>query len=210
MTPSIQFASGFQIAILVDRIASAMRTAGFPKDLFQEVLDHQPDLLTPELLEVVRKHVEGGNPMIIHRVRVDRTRSKSASLLAIGGIQHIDRKVVDSAPTGDEEDVDVYIFKPGPECYIEGRITCEEVARQYERYHLKPDLQAVAALHEEDPSWSARNPHAMQWHDGEHYCFASFGEACGRRRVNVNRYVHVWDDHWSFAGVRKNPSSASS
>ncbi|OHA80880.1 MAG: hypothetical protein A2675_02195 [Candidatus Yonathbacteria bacterium RIFCSPHIGHO2_01_FULL_51_10] len=164
-------------------------------NIVQHVLG-QPEYVA-EQVAVLRKRVEAVSGMIVRRVRVNRIRSPQEVLDATGRKQYTDRKVVDSMPRGEGEEVDVYLFKES--CTISN----DDLAKKYESLGLKPDLYAEAAINEADPAFADDHPNGSQWKDGDgKWCFAAFRRWDGERLVYVDRSGHVWRDDWWFAGVR--------
>lgn len=201
MTPGIQFASGFQIAKLFERLDLAVRAERFPADLLRDAMNHQPDLLTPELLAVVRKHVEGGDITTVSHIQVNRGLAPWEVIESIGGHQHIDPEVLQAVPTGLGEEVDLGIIEPSSGYYQEGRISSLQVAELYGANRLTPDPRALAEAFSSQPLFRDGRHYATQWQVGGVFCFLA---GCCHKDdwyVHMGRSPESWGEEWRFVGT---------
>lgn len=160
--------------------------------------------LAGEMLAVFRKRVEAVSDMIVRRVKVNRTRNPQEVLDATGRKQYTDRKVVDSMPKGEGEEVEVVFFKPDL-TRRNGYISDADLDKEYELRGLKPaDPYSVAAVNETDPAFADEKPHGTHWKNADgNWCFAAFDHWRDERHVSVDRIDHGWDVSWWFGGLRK-------
>jgi len=107
----------------------------FTSKVAQDVLG-QPEFVG-EMVTVLRKRVEADSEMIVRRVKVNRLRSPQEAIDATGRKQYTDRKVVDSMPQGEGEEVDVYFFP------LREYRSVQDVQRMLDERGLKPDPYAV-------------------------------------------------------------------
>ena len=168
----------------------------FTSKVAQDVLG-QPEFVG-EMVTVLRKRVEAASEMIVRRVKVNRLRSPQEAIDATGRKQYTDRKVVDSMPQGEGEEVDVYFFP------LREYRSVQDVQRMLDERGLKPDPYVVSAVNEADPSFADEKPNGTQWldKDGRHCCVA-FDRWRGGRGVFCSRSDGGWRDGWWVGGVRK-------
>ncbi len=141
--------------------------------------------------------------IIVRKVTVNRGRSQQEALYTTGCAQYVDRKVVDSMPKGEGDEVEVMFFKPDLS-QRNGFISDDDLKREVELRGLKPaDPISVAAVNEADPSFVNKRPHGTYWKDikGD-LCYATFDHT-DERRVRVKSGDRGWSDYWWFAGLRK-------
>ena len=120
--------------------------------------------------------------------------------------QYTDRKVVDSMPKGEGDEVEVVFFKPEPWEYTEpGYISDDDLEKAYERRNRNPaDPYSVAAVNEADPAFADEKPHGTHWKNADgKWCFAALLPLGRQAQVRVDRIGRGWNDNWWFAGVRK-------
>lgn len=160
--------------------------------------------LAGEQFAVFRRRAEAVSNLIVRKVKVNRSRTPQEALNATGRKQYTDRKVVDSMPNGEGEEVEVMFFKPDL-TERNGQISDDDLEKEFELRGFKPaDPISVAAVNEADPAFADENPHGTHWKnaDGE-WCFAAFDRWRVERRVSVDRHDGGWGVSWWFAGFRK-------
>lgn len=174
----------------------------FPAEAVQTALG-QPKL-ADEMLTVFRRFVEAVSNLIVRVVKVIRSRSTQEALDATNRAQYTDRKVVDSMPKGEGDEVEVVFFKPDLS-QRNGFISDDDLEKEFELRGLKPaDPVSVAAVNEADPAFADEKPHGTHWKDAKgNWCCATFNRWRDERGVHVSRYDRDWSDYWWFAGVRK-------
>lgn len=101
-------------------------------------------------------------------------------------------------PRGVGVEVDV-VFFPGKRS-----LSNAEVEEQYALRGLTPDPYAQAAVNEADPAFADTHPNGTQWKNvDDRWCYATFDQWGGERRVDVHRLDLSWYAFWWFAGLRK-------
>jgi hypothetical protein len=160
--------------------------------------------LADEQFAIFRRRVEAVSNLIVRRAKVNRNKTPQEVLGATGRKQYTDRKVVDSMPKGEGDEVEVVFFKPDLS-KGNGFISDDDLEKEFELRGLKPaDPYSVAAVNEADPAFADEKPHGTHWMNADgNWCFATFSYWRGERRVDVYRDAHDWHDDWWFAGVRK-------
>ena len=158
-----------------------------------------------EQVGVIRARVAALTGMTLRRVKVNRTRTPQEMLDALGRRQYTDRAVVDAMSRGEGEEVDMYFFTPHKSAYDRnGRISDDNLAKQYELRGLVPDPYAQDAVNEADPAFADEHPNGTHWKDADgNWCFATFDQWDGGRCVCVRRDGDGWRDDWCFGGRRK-------
>ena len=195
-----------QIENAVNKLRDAMRKhrSSITSDVAQQVLGVEN--LGMMMFTPFRERAEVVSNLIIRKVKVNRSRSPQEALDATGRVQYTDRKVVDSMPKGEGDEVEVVLFKPEPWEYIKsGCISDDDLKKAYERRNSKPaDPYSVAAVNEADPTFADEKPQGTHWKDAKgNWCYATFGRWGVKRKVFVRRSGSVWRGGWWFAGVRK-------
>jgi len=159
-----------------------------------------------DLLGAFRRRVEAVSNLIIRHVRVDRSLEPQQLLDATGRVQYTDRNVVSSMPRGQEDEGDVFFFKPRDEAYDEdGLISDDALESEYEFFGFVPvDSYKLAQVHIDDPAFSDKEPSATHWRNSHgQWCYAIFDRWNDGRRVIVDRDDYRWNRDYRFAGVRK-------
>lgn len=203
MTPSKTTTAGqIDKAVANYRALLEKHSGDFNTDAVQMVLG-QPEL-AGEQFAVFRRRVEAVSNLIVRTAKVNRGRSQQEAIEATGRAQYTDRKVVDSMPKGEGDEVEVVFFKPDLS-NRNGFISNDDLEKEFELRGLKPaDPVSVAAVNEADPAFADEKPHGTHWKDAKgNWCCAAFGRWGDRRGVYVSRNGSDWDDSWWFAGVRK-------
>lgn len=193
-----------QIDDLANKVRDAARTHRdeIEKDPAQEGL--RSENVGMRLFAEFRRIVEEISRRIVHLVTVNRALTHEQHLAATGRRQYVDKKVVAAMPRGVGDKVRLVYFKPGPECYEHGVISCVALEQEYEKLNLDPDLDAQADDNAADPAFADEKPNGCQWRDKDgNFCYAAFGRWDGERGVGVSRSDGDWDDDWLFAGVPK-------
>lgn len=193
-----------QIENAVNKLRDAMRKhrSDITSDVAQQVLGVEN--LGMMMFTPFREHVGAVSNLIVRKVKVNRSRSQQEAIEATGRAQYTDRKVVDSMPKGEDEEVEVVFFKPDlSQC--NGFISDDDLEKEFELRGLKlADPISVAAVNEADPAFADEKPHGTHWKDAKgNWCYAMFDRWVDERRVRVRRYDFGWSDYWWFAGVRK-------
>jgi len=150
--------------------------------------------------------VEMLSNLIVRRVKVNRNRTPQEALDATGRRQYTHQAIVDNAPKGEGDEVEVVFFKPEMWEYTRPGLMNEGgLERVLARRGLKSaDLYSIAAVNEDDPSFADKVPHGIHWKDAKgNWCFAAFHRWYAEREVCVNRIDGVWNGSWWFAGLRK-------
>ena len=194
-----------QIENAVNKLRDAMRKhrSSITSDVAQQVLGVEN--LGMMMFTPFRERASGLEP---HH---PQGQSESQSLSARGTrchrrVQYTDRKVVDSMPKGEGDEVEVVLFKPEPWEYIKsGCISDDDLKKAYERRNSKPaDPYSVAAVNEADPTFADEKPQGTRWKDAKgQLVFRRVRPLVRRAQVSVLRLGFDWSDGWWFAGVRK-------
>lgn len=193
-----------QMGKIGELLTAGLRKAGLQSEPTQVVIETQGASLTEELVEVIRKRVEGQSNLIVRRVPVNRNRTPKQVLDATGRSKYVIDSIVDAMPHGEGEEVEVVFFKPDL-TKRNGYISDADLDKEYELRGLKPDdPYSVSAVNEADPAFADDKPHGTHWKDSsDKWCFAAFFRWRGERGVSVGRSDRDWDDRWWFAGLRK-------
>ena len=193
-----------QIENAVNKLRDAMRKhrSEITSDVAQQVLGVEN--LGMMMFSPFRERAEAVSNLIVRKVPVNRGRTQQEAIEATGRAQYTDRKVVDSMPKGEGDEVEVVFFKPDLS-QRNGFISDDDLEKEFELRGLKPaDPISVAAVNEADPAFADEKPHGTHWKDAKgNWCYAAFGRWLGKSWVGVYRIDFVWDDCWWFAGVRK-------
>jgi len=193
-----------QIENVVSKLRDAMRKhrSEITSDVAQQVLGVEN--LGMMMFTPFRERAEAVSNLIIRTAKVNRGRSQQEAIEATGRAQYTDRKVVDSMPKGEGDEVEVVFFKPDLS-ERNGFISDDDLEKEFELRGLKPaDPISIAAVNEADPAFADEKPHGTHWKDAKgNWCFATFYRWVDERRVGVYRYDYGWGDFWWFAGVRK-------
>lgn len=195
-----------QIENAVNKLRDAMRKhrSEITSDVAQQVLGIEN--LGMVMFAPFRERAEAvSNPIVVRKVKVNRSCSPQEAIEATGRVQYTDRKVVDAMPKGEGDEVEVVFFKPRPEEYTRpGFISDDDLEKAIVVRGLTNDPVAVAAVNESDPAFANKKPHASHWKDSDgNWCYATFSRwGDGREGVGVVRYDDGWGDGWWFAGVR--------
>src|SRR3989344_7785496 len=166
---AVEVITAGQIGRASDRFSERCRTnaVSLPKDIVQEVLEHEGDQIAQEMFEALRSHVERRASMIVRRVTVDRTITSQQALDATGRKQYTDQGIVDEAAVigGKVADEDLYIFKPDASAFDEhGLISDDNLERQFELRGLNPtDLYQIAGLNKADSAFADEKPNGTHW-----------------------------------------------
>ena len=203
MTPSETTTAGqIDKAVANYRALLEKHSRDFKIDAVQTVLGQSE--LANEQLAVFRRRVKAFENLIVRKVKVDRSRSPQEAIEATGRVQCTDRKIVDSMPKGDGDEVEVVFFQPDLS-NRNGFISDDDLEKEFELRGLKPaDPISVAAVNEADLAFADEKPHGTHWKDVKgNWCYAAFGHWFDGRAVDVNRVGDDWYDFWWFAGVRK-------
>jgi len=165
-------------------------------DAVQYVLG-QPEYVA-EQVTVLRKRVEAISDMIVRHAVVNRNRTQQEMLDATGREKYTDRRVVDTMPRGEGDEVDVYFFKLGR------YISDADLQKEYELRELKPDPYAEGAVNEADLAFADEHPNGCDWKDADgKWCYAAFDQwRDDERFVRVSRRGSGWIGRWWFGGVR--------
>lgn len=192
-----------QIENAVNKFRDAMRKhrSEITSDVAQQVLGVEN--LGMMMFTPFRERAEAVSNLIVRTAKVNRGRSQQEAIEATGRAQYTDRKVVDSMPKGEGDEVEVVFFKPDLD--FVGFISGDDLEKEFELRGLKPaDPTSVAAVNEADPAFADEKPHGTHWKDAKgNWCYAVFGRWYGKREVCVYRCGYGWCDSWWFAGVRK-------
>ncbi len=205
MTPSEQEITAGQIGKIQEILGAGLRKSGLQNEPTQIVLETQGDALVDELVAVVRRRVEMVSNAIIRRVKVDRTRTPQEMIDATGRRQYTDRKIVDSMPRGEGEEVDLHVFRPEAWEYDrDGYMSIAGLEAALKRRGLKADPYAQIVLNTVDPAFADEHPNGCQWDvEGNTSSFVTFDRWDDGRSVHVDRCGDDWDGRWGFAGSRK-------
>lgn len=206
MIPSaIETISPGQIGKIQEDLGAALRKSGFPRDPVQQVIETQSVVLNAEIVAVIRRHVDAVSNVIVHRVKVDRSRTPQQALDATGRKQYTDPAVVETMPRGEGEEVDLYYFKPGPEAYHDSVISDDQLAKEYSFRGLVPDPKAQVDDNAANPEFADEHLNGTHWLLNAKWCYVTFSRWGGGRSVGVGRGDgDDWDGvGWWFAGVRK-------
>jgi hypothetical protein len=190
-----------QIGKIQDNLTAALRKSRLLSEPVQQVLEHHGDAVVAEMVAAIRKRVEAVSDMIVRRVRVDRTRTSQEVFDATGRRQYTTAGVVETMPgSGDDaEEVEVYFFRLG-RFVSDDKLEEEFALRGFEA----ADPYSLAAVNEDDASFTDDHPNSTHWKDAEgKWCYAAFGRWYDGRYVDVDRYADGWSDDWWFASLRK-------
>ena len=193
-----------QIENAVNKLRDAIRKhrSEITSDVAQQVLGVEN--LGMMMFTPFRERAEAVSNLIVRKVKVNRGRSQQEAIEATGRAQYTDRKVVDSMPKGEGEEVEVVFFKPDL-TDRNGFISDDDLEKEFDLRGLKPaDPISVAAVNEADHAFADEKPHGTHWKDADgKWCYATF--CCWRdgRGVYVDRSGFDWGDSWWFAGLHK-------
>jgi len=198
-----------QIENAVNKLRDAIRKhrSEITSDVAQQVLGVEN--LGMLMFTPFRERAEAVSNLIVRKATVNRSRSPQEALEATGRAQYTDRKVVDTMPKGEGNEVEVVFFRSDLS-ERHGFISDDDLKKEFDLRGLKPaDPISVAAVNEADPAFADEKPHGTHWKDAEgNWCCAAFCRCIGRE-VRVSRVSRVsrggggWSDRWWFAGVRK-------
>lgn len=193
-----------QIENAVSKLRDAMRKhrSEITTDVAQQVLGVEN--LGMMMFAPFRERAQAVSNLIVRTAKVNRGRSQQEAINATGRAQYTDRKVVDSMPRGEGDEVEIVFFKPDLS-ERNGFISDDDLEREFELRGLKPaDPISVAAVNEADPAFADQIPHGTHWKDANGiWCCATFCHWRGKRLVIVYRIDSDWLAYWWFAGVRK-------
>ncbi len=198
-----------QIEVAVNQLRDAMRKhrGEVPKGTMQKVLGIEN--FGMRLFAVIRTLAEEINQQIVHIREVNRGRSPLEALKACGRKLYVTESVAAAMPRGTGKNVRLIYFKPGPECYRDGLLSCVALAQEYKNRGLVPDPQAQIDDNAANPEFADTMPNACQWVDADgNYCCAAFNRWADERDVYVGRGGGDWCDDWSFAGVPEESSAS--
>jgi len=137
------------------------------------------------------------------RVVVNRARTSQEALDATGCKQYINRKVLDSMPKGEGDEVEVVFFKPDLS-KNNGYISDDDLQTEFELRGLKPSDPISLAKVNEDYTFAYQNPNGTHWKNVENkWCFIAFHCWGHGRDVVVNQSIDAWAGNWLFAGFPK-------
>lgn len=169
----------------------------FDSEIVQLVLG-QPET-AQAMFTAFRARVEVQSNLFVRRVTVNRNRTPIEMIEATGRVQYIDRKVVDTMPQGEGEEVEVVFFNLGRD------ISDNDLEKEYKLRGLKAaDPYSLAAINEADPTFADQRPNATHWKNSNgKWCYADFPQWIDNERsVSVFRSDNHWYSYWWFAGVR--------
>ena len=193
-----------QIENAVNKFRDAMRKhrSEITSDVAQQVLGVEN--LGMMMFTSFRERAEAVSNLIVRTAKVNRGRSQQEAIEATGRAQYTDRKVVDSMPKGEGDEVEVVFFKPDLS-QRNNFISGDDLEKEFELRGLKPaDPTSVAAVNEADPAFADEKPHGTHWKDAKgNWCDAVFLRWYDQREVHVYRRDYDWRGYWWFAGVRK-------
>lgn len=195
-----------QIGQITDRLTTKLRDSGLPSEAVQLVLAAPGGRAIAEMVAVFRKHVEANSNQIVRIVTVNATRDARAALEATGYALYVNNNVVNAMPRGEGGTTEVVPFNPETWEYTgPGYMNDEDLDKAFERRNLNAsDPFSLAAVIEDKPSFAYKRPIATHWKDANgKWCFAEFRRWNDKRSVGVDRGDRVWNDRWSFVGVRK-------
>lgn len=175
----------------------------FKSDIAQQVITAKG--LGSDLLAIFRRYAERFGNLIVCIVSVNRARTPEEALVATRRKQYTTTGVVAVMPRGTGKEARVVFFKPDKSAYdVNGLISDDNVAKEYESHDLKPaDPFSLCAVNEADPAFADEHPNATHWKDADdNWCCAAFSRwSRGERGVDVNRSSADWHDGWWFAGL---------
>lgn len=135
-------------------------------------------------------------------VKVNRARSTLRALSATGRDISLKDGVVDTMPRGVGDHVNIVFFRPGPEFYEKGNLSCAALDAEYKRLGLRPDPQALIDYNAANPTSADKQWNACQWkREGGDFCYVAFDNWIGKRGATVARCSGDWSIGWVFAGV---------
>ncbi|OGG54669.1 hypothetical protein A2764_01280 [Candidatus Kaiserbacteria bacterium RIFCSPHIGHO2_01_FULL_55_79] len=200
-----------QIKDLLKKVAEAARK--HRKDVSQKAAGQAlgvPNIGTM-MFAVFRQLADAMSNLIVHRVKVDRTRTPQQALDACGRKQYVNSEVVATMPAGKGKNVRLTYFKPDKSAYDDnGLLKPGALDEEYKKHGLKADPQAQIDDNAANPNFADKTPNACQWTDknGNH-CYATFYRWNGGPVVFVSRFGLDWDGRWSFAGVPDGSSASA-
>ncbi len=204
MTATKEVMTDGQIESAVNKLRDAMRKhrSEITSDVAQQILGVENLGMT--MFTPFRELALTVSNLIVRKAKVNRGRSGQEAIEATGRAQYTDRKVVDSMPKGEGDEVEVVFFKPDLS-QRNGLISDDDLEKEFELRGLKPaDPVSVAAVNEVDSAFADKKPNGTHWKDAKgNWCYAAFFRWRAERRVDVYRNDDVWYVSWWFAGVRK-------
>ena len=177
----------------------------------QQVIEHQGDELTSEIVSMICRRAEMFTSMIRYRVKVDRGRAPQEMLADICQQQHmkrsIDNGVVSDMPRGEGDDIVTIFFFRAPRLYIGDN---DGLEKKHKLRGLRPDPYALITMNERNPDFAYYHPNCTCWKDNDgNWCCVAFQHSLGEwgfivRSVRVFRADsedQLLDGPWSFGGI---------
>ena len=210
------------------RPMSASMTDGQIKDLSKKIAEvarkHRKDVsqkaagqalgvpnVGTMMFAIFRQLADAMSNLIVHRVKVDRTRTPQQALDACGRKQYGNSEVVATMPAGKGKNVRLTYFKPDKSAYDNnGWLKPGALDEEYKKRGLKADPQAQIDDNAANPNFADKTPNACQWTDKDgNHCCATFIRWRGEPGVGVDRHEGGWRGGWSFAGVPDGSSASA-
>jgi hypothetical protein len=203
MSPSKEMTDG-QIDKAVDAYRAMLRKhrSMLGLETVQSVLTQ--DAYLNEQVGVLRRRVEAASDIVWREAEVDRDRPPQKMLDATGRVQYTDRDVVETMPRSEGKKTRVGFFKLDLS-EQGGRISDDELQKEYDLRNMKPDPYAQGQVNTDDSAFADEHSNAGHWQDanGKWCCIVFNRWGGGERRVRVRRHGSDWYGDWCFAGVSK-------
>ena len=203
MTPSKPTTDGqIDKAVANYRALLEKHSGEFNTEAVQIVLGQSE--LAGEQFTIFCRRVEVFSSLFFRRATVKRNRTPQEALDATFRKQYTDRKVVESMPKGEGDEVEVGFFRLDlSKCH--DYISDDDLEMEFELRGLKSaDPISIAAVNEADHDFADEKPHCTHWKNADgKWCFATFYHWSKERKVDVGLRVYGWDGYWWFAAVRK-------
>lgn len=132
---------------------------------------------------------------LIHRLRVDRTKSNIDHIHATKRVEYLNDEVVQSMPHIEWEEVELVFIPLGKDTSI------DNFNALLKEHYLTPDPVALCEWNAKNPTFADKVPHGTQWNRN---CCAIFRRDVwgGERLVDVRRFDSVWGGRWFACGSR--------
>jgi hypothetical protein len=193
-----------QIEDAVNKFRSAMHKhrSEITSDIAQQVLGS--DNFGMMMFAPFRERAKMLSSLIVHKFKVNRSRSPQEVFNAVGGIQDINREALDTMPRGEGDEAETFSFElEAWEYTCDDEIGDDDLGKAYIRRNLKaasPDYVAAGI----ETGVFADGKYGTHWKGAEgNWCHAAFSYWRVVRRVKVNCYGNGWSGGWIFIGVRK-------
>lgn len=138
-------------------------------------------------------------PMIIRRFSVDRGKTQTEMIRALGRKEHVEIEALATMPTNGPGEGELYFF------LAKKNTSASDLSVEFERRNLEQDYFAQIQVNIDDPTFADEHFNGMYWEDDRgRFFYAAFCKDQDGREVLVGSDHGEWDDApcW-FAGRKK-------